>query len=427
LKRNLSWNIAGNVIPVIAAFYCIPRLISNIGEDSFGTLLVILVVIGYAGILDLGLGRALTKSIGDCLQSNRESEVYTIAWTGLIVLGFLGCGISLLVFLIIIIATNDWLPLLPQLNKSDIEVIYLVLLCIPLVFLASGIRSLLEAIHRFDLVNKIRIPIGVSNYVVPLIISFYSNKLLLIVIGLTVTRLITLIIHYVVWKISYSEYSRSNRFDHTHIMSLIRFGGWVSVSSIVGPLMLYADRFIVSGIVPAKEFAYYATPYEISTKIWLIPTAYAGVLFPVFAQGVYNNYIQSRKTYLRSLSIVTSLCLPLCLIMFFLSFEILSWWINDTFATGSYLTLSILSLGILLNSLAQLPFTYIQAIGKPKVTAKVHLITLLPYLLLLWMLTHKYGIVGAATSWSIRILITSIMFFIIAEKEFSRTNKGFAH
>lgn len=421
LKKNLSWNIAGNVIPVIAAFYCIPRLISNIGDEKFGTLLVVLIVIGYAGILDLGLGRALTKSISDCLQSGRESEVYTVAWTGLTVLGYLGCAISSLAFLVFELGSHGYVPLLSSLNKDLSGIVGLLLLCLPMVFLTSGIRSLLEAIHRFDLVNQIRIPVGISNYVVPLLISVFSTNLYLIVLGLTVSRLMTLIIHYAVWTKSYAQYRGHIKFDRGHLASLLKFGGWISVSSIVGPLILYADRFIVSGVVSAKFFAYYATPYELTSKIWLVPTAYAGVLFPIFAQGAFGNYFETRKTYLRSLLIISAMLVPVCLVLYFFSFELLSWWISDTFARNSHEVLSILSLGVLVNSLAQIPFTFIQAIGRPALTAKVHLGTLVPYLLILWLMTQSYGIIGAATSWSARILVTSILFFLIAERHFKNT------
>lgn len=424
LKKNFLWNIAGNVLPIIAALFCIPPLISNIGEERFGILMIVLIAIGYAGVFDLGLGRALTKSVSDCLRSSRSSDVYTVSWTGLIVLGFLGVVVAIIGFFIAKACLYNWMSSSSHLNIEINDILYLLLLSVPIVFITSGFRSLLEAIHRFDLVNLIRIPLGVTNYVIPLAISIYSNSLFVIVLGLTISRVIALIIHYLVWKTSYAEYRGYNKFNRNHLNSLIKFGGWVSVSSIIGPLILYADRFIVSGIVSAEIFAYYATPFELSTKIWLIPTAYASVLFPVFAQGAYGNVSNLRNTYLNSLFLISLLLIPMCVILFFWPFELLSWWISKSFATNSYIVLKILSLGILINSLAQIPFTFIQAIGKPIVTAKVHILTLIPYLILLWVMTNAFGINGSATSWTIRIFMTSILFFIIAEKQFWKATKS---
>src|ERR1700723_1921283 len=54
---------------------------------------------------------------------------------------------------------------------------------------------------------------------------------------------------------------------------LLRFGGWMTVSNIVGPLMVTLDRFLIAGLISVTAVAYYATPYELVTKLLLVPVA----------------------------------------------------------------------------------------------------------------------------------------------------------
>ncbi|MCC2946192.1 polysaccharide biosynthesis C-terminal domain-containing protein, partial [Citrobacter freundii] len=69
--------------------------------------------------------------------------------------------------------------------------------------------------------------------------------------------------------------------------------------------------------------------------------------------------------------------------------------------------------GYFFNSLAQIPFTSIQALGKAKITAIIHVFEVLPYLLLLYFCVVNYGIIGAAVAWTIRVTIDCFLLFII--------------
>ena len=72
-----------------------------------------------------------------------------------------------------------------------------------------------------------------------------------------------------------------------------------------------------------------------------------------------------------------------------------------------------MSRGFFFNSLAHIPFAEIQANGNAKLTALIHLLEVIPYLLLLFYLVEKYGVVGAAIAWSVRYTIDFFILFIL--------------
>lgn len=71
------------------------------------------------------------------------------------------------------------------------------------------------------------------------------------------------------------------------------------------------------------------------------------------------------------------------IILVVLSNDIMTVWLGAEFAQCSAPVLVLLAIGVLVNSLAQVPFALVQAAGRPDVTAKFHLAELVPYLSLM--------------------------------------------
>ena len=91
--------------------------------------------------------------------------------------------------------------------------------------------------------------------------------------------------------------------------------------------------------------------------------------------------------------------------------EGLDLWLGKDYAQQSTRVLQWLAIGVFINSLARLPFALIQGIGRPDLTAKLHMIELPFYLLLFWIMIGAYGIEGVAIAWSIRIMVDTIILF----------------
>ncbi|MDO9172303.1 MAG: polysaccharide biosynthesis C-terminal domain-containing protein, partial [bacterium] len=82
---------------------------------------------------------------------------------------------------------------------------------------------------------------------------------------------------------------------------------------------------------------------------------------------------------------------------------ILTAWLGAPYGDESANILRILLVGFVFNAVAQVPYSRIQAHGKSRVTALVHLVELFPYLALMMLLIGKYGLIGAAAAWTVRV------------------------
>jgi len=85
--------------------------------------------------------------------------------------------------------------------------------------------------------------------------------------------------------------------------------------------------------------------------------------------------------------------------------------------------LQILAFGVLLNCMANIPYNALQALGRPDITGKFHLLELPFYCVLLVILIPRWGIAGAALANSIRISADAVLLFWALNK-FCRCSLG---
>lgn len=73
-----------------------------------------------------------------------------------------------------------------------------------------------------------------------------------------------------------------------------------------------------------------------------------------------------------------------------------------------------MAIGVFVNSVAQVPSALIQALGRPDLKAKIHIIELPLFIPLLYFLLGKYGILGAALAFTSRMIVDFTAFMTVA-------------
>jgi O-antigen/teichoic acid export membrane protein len=201
-----------------------------------------------------------------------------------------------------------------------------------------------------------------------------------------------------------------------HIRGLLQYGGWVSVSNIINPVITYLDRFLIGSLISIAAVTYYAAPYEIVTRLSILAMSITMTLFPSFSAVNVAERNSLSGLYSRSIKLLIVFMTPLIAMLFIFAKNILLIWLGIEFAEKSTIVFQILTVGILMNSLAQIPYALIQGFGHPDITAKFHLFELLLYIPLAWFLVLKWGIVGGALAWTIRVTVDSLLLFAASTK-----------
>lgn len=414
LARNTVWNLLGQSVPMLVAVFSIPLLIRNIGTERFGILTLMWMVIGYFSLFDLGLGRALTQLVAEKLGAGEEQEIPVLVWTGLglmLLLGLLG--------LLVMSILSPWLVhsilrIPSALQPEALNAFYLLAASIPVVISTAALAGILAAIQRFDVINAVRIPMGIFNFLGPVLVLPFSRSLFIITAVLVVGRLVVWAVYLLICFRVFPLMRTGPVFRRSVVKPLLSFGGWMTVTNVIGPLMVYLDRFLIGALASMAAVAYYATPYEVVTKLWIIPGALTAVLFPAFAASFVQDRNRTTQLFSRGVKYVFLAIFPVILLLVTLAYEGLDLWLGAEFARNSASVLQWLAAGVFINSLAHIPFALIQGAGRPDLTAKLHLFELPVYLGLLWQMLMHYGIEGAAVAWTARVALDAVLLFAIA-------------
>lgn len=416
IAKNTMYNLLGYGIPLVFAIILIPPLIRGLGEERFGILNIAWIIIGYFSFLDFGIGRAVTKIIAEKIGNNKLDEIPPIFWTSFFLMLLISLIGTFFAFFLTPVLVNDFFKISEKLQTESLNTFYLLAISIPIVTTTAGLRGVLEAYQKFGIINIIRTFLGVFSFLGPLICLAFTDNLFWIVLLLIAIRIIVWLLYlFQCFKLNVKT-KRNLLFEPVLIKPILKLSGWITVSNMIVPLIIYLDRFLIGAIVSATAITFYATPYEVISKLLLIPGALTGVLFPAFSANYVRNPEFAKKLSLRAVKYTFLILFPIILIIIAFAYEGMYLWLGEKFAINSSFILQLLAVGVLFNSMAYIPFSFLQGIGRPDVTAKLQLIELPFYLAAMWYAITNYGIEGAAMIWMIRMIIDTLLLFWLNEK-----------
>lgn len=409
---HITWNLAGLSLPLFAAAFVVPILIERLGHERFGLLALSWGLIGYAGSLDLGIGRAVTQLVSRYRGERKTSNIPDILATAskiTLITGLIGCA------LIIIFAIVGGAQLIKTESTTDLEILYALLLlaiALPAQAMSATYRGINEAFMNFRGINIVRACLGVTNFIGPYIISHFSTELALLVSTLVISRLISLVAFKYLAKKCLQSQTEKRQYGIYSIQvarKLFYFGGWVTVSSVISPIMVHSDRFIIAAMISASAVSIYVVPYEVVIQSLVLAGAISSVMFPHLSRvaheeprlfGAYfKKWLKRVAVLMAFVSTMIALALP----------YVLPLWIGDNLENQSILIGQILCVGVFLNSIGSVYYSAIHAFGRSDLTAKVHIIELPIYLLMLVYGISLYGVKGAAMAWTARMALDALL------------------
>ena len=414
LAKNTALNLAGYGLPLVTAVFTIPFIIKGLGYDRFGILTLAWFVISYLSLLDLGLNRALTQMVSSHLGKGKDDQIPALISTALFLTALLGVGVGGVCALAVPWAVQVALNVPPNLVDETIRCFFLLCGFLPFLLVSVGLRGVLDAHQRFDLTNMVRIPMGIFGFLAPALVLPFSSNLFHILLVLVGGRFFALVVQWILCVKFIPGFVPAWRFQSRLAKGLVRMGGWMTVSNLANPLLVHGDRFIIAAMVSMTAVSYYATSQEIVTKIWLIPGAFMGVLFPAFSSSFVMDREKSALLFEKGTSYLFLILFPLILSVITFAQKGLGLWVGQDFAAQGHFLLQWMAAGAFMAGLGQVPYALIQGGGRPDITARIHFAEVFIYFPLVWFMVACLGVTGAAVAWFARLFVESLVLFFLA-------------
>jgi O-antigen/teichoic acid export membrane protein len=418
LARNSFLNLGTGGLILVLNIVFVPVMLRSFGLELYGVLAVTWMVLGHLRWLDLGFSTACARYVAQDVSRGNMEQAQVWAWTAVAAQALIG-ALAALGLWIVAPALVDLLRVQETSSELVVLALRLFALVVPLELASRSLNGVLEGLQRFDWINGLTLFGAAWTYGV-YTIGVVGGDFRTVLYGLMALKAVQLVATF--WAASRTLPSlvsfRSMRIwsvlDRARLVEMVRFGGWVSVSTAIGPALLYFDRWVISTVRGVAVLPLYTVPLNLLMSLSVLPASIASTLFPAFsAMEARMQWDRVEEFFIQAHRYLLLILAPLFCWLFVWAPELLRLWIDADFAAAATAPLRVLIIGFGIGLFAPLSGVLLQGAGRPDLLSKIYLVELPFNVLLTLFLIRGYGILGAAIALTVRTAIETVVLWVV--------------
>lgn len=419
LAGNSILNLGTGILISLLSLIFVPPMLHTFGTELYGVLSVTWVVLANLSFLDFGFSRATAKYVAHELGLGKPHEAAMWTYTAVFTQTVMGSVGTLILWLASPLVVTH-IHVSPPQQALVIMTLRIFAFSIPLEFATRSLIGVLQASQRFDWANGLSLCSNLFTFAVYSAGILLGANFLIVVYGLFALRLLNLLGAY--WGacrvlpelISIPDLKALPQEYRTHVVAMIKYGSWVAIASIAGPLILYFDQSMISVIIGVAILPFYTIPFNLLSRLGMISGSLTSTLFPAFSTlHAMSEWKKIEAYFVRAHRYLISALIPMLFVLYVWAPEILRLWINADFSARGTAPFRILAVGYGIALLAPLSGALIEAFGRPDLLTKLYLVELPLNAALVLLLTKKFGIAGAALSYTVRCFVETVIIWWI--------------
>lgn len=427
LVRTVGFNtfcqVGAQLAPAAAAIFSIPVLLRHLGPEAYGIVTLFSTVLIYFAMLDLGLGRATTRFIARSLEAGSRDEVGRYFWSSLLLLTGAGLIVSVCFLFSAPVLVTHYLKISPAYRLDTIQAFYLICATIPLVTLMAGLRGFLEASGRFPFLSAVTACAGACMYAVPVLVIIKGGGLVAIAATYVAIRIGMAIAFAIGCMGAKLRPPLRPTLDRKALKQMASFGGWLSLSNVIGTAMVYGDRFLLGSFAGMAAVASYSMPLDVIGRMQILITSFCAVLFPLLSRLDGSGSAHFQRVYRGALAIVLSSITPLTVTVILLSPFLMKLWLREHNTSEAVFAAQVFLAGSIVQAMASISFTALHARGRSDLAAWAHSAEFPVYCIAFFWAATRFGVRGAALVWFGRVITDFACMVVLLRVE--ERNHGF--
>ena len=197
-------------------------------------------------------------------------------------------------------------------------------------------------------------------------------------------------------------------FNWKAVKPLMTFGGWILATSLIAMAGNYGMRIAISRQLGADGLGL----YFIAVQLAYLPSevaseAVGAVAFPLFAR-LQNSVTQATRAFRALFSGLAAFLYPVCALLIVLAPTLIHDILGPEWA-GTEDVIRILSLVVLIGIFGEVAVSVFKGFGQPYKITLLEVIKSTATISLVWFLTSRFGLAGAALAWVPAVLLSQIL------------------
>ncbi len=412
MLKSLAINTGSNVtlyaFKLVLTFLMSPILVRNLGNHDYGVWDLIIVSIGYMGILDLGIRPSVSRFTSYYQAKNDYDSLLDVFSTSLFYMFLLGLG-SLLIFVCV---GFQWADQIAESQASSTRykwLLFVVGIQVLIVFPGQVTESVLEGFHKFYVKNNVTIVISVVSNILIYNLITKDNALILLAIVSMVEAAIKYTVFYVMLGLNRERpvFFTPVRVKLSVLRDALSFGVKSFVSGAALTLQQTASSIIITAIAGVNKIIYFSIPSRLMDFAWSLLSVLSQACMPYFAKlhGESKDE-ETREIYFVLSKYIYAIAVILCIGLLMVGDDFLAIWMGDEYAIKGRIILTCTTIASLFNAINPLAGRYLTAINRHGVLAISQTVQTIVRTVTMIPLVYYFDYVGAAYASFISILFT---------------------
>jgi O-antigen/teichoic acid export membrane protein len=415
-----AWGFGGRAVLLLANLLATPFLIRLLGPASYGLWTLLLLATTWAGYADLGMGIASTKFGASYYTRGDSQGESSVVWTALgLVAITTGC-----VATAIALAAHSVLasPLHVERGLVSAGTVALRIGCAIFVLQSvAGIVNTPQVVRlKWSQWTVFTTAVNVLGTVgAPVALAVFRGGVTTVAV-VTLATSVLLVTGNLLLAVRLQPALIRPRFDKAVLRKLLAYGGTLTIAGLALVPLTSAERFFLAHNHSTTAVAFLAVAGNLATTLQVFPEQLTAPFLPGLARLEAAGRLQDlRALYRKGLSGLFLLVTPAAVLLAFIARPFLSLWAGPQYGAHSTTPFLVILAGVWFDCLASMPISYMLSSGRAKLIARIRVGELIPYLAAAWILTEKFGVIGAASVWSAGCVLDSVLLFAAARRVMS--------
>lgn len=405
-------NVLYYIIQSLLFLVMTPLVLKALGLEVYGLWTIMAAITGFANLANFGMGAGITKYISEfSVDREASAKISAVLTFGCLFLLLSGILTGLLLFFL-----RHWISARMIHQAGDAtqlaEALAIIAGGITIIFLSQVPKGILFGLVYHKVVGGIDVAQSVAIFLAALIIGLNGGGIVPLALSLIIVNLAFLIILIgIAFRVTrpFSLHFSLNRGLIRQILHYTLFAWFSSLGSI---LFTQADRVLVAMLLGPAAAGAYAICSGVAARLNALASSATQALVPLAssykALGKDSEII---KYFLHVTRLIACLIAALGLLLILWGKRILGLWISPDFAQAYGSVFVILIIAYVLFSMASPGYYIAFGLGRPEIAALANVGGALLTLLLIALLSPRFGLTGAAMANVIYFLQIAILFF----------------
>lgn len=393
---NVGSNWATLVLSTVVSFVLAPMIVRVLGNEAYGIWALVGSLIGYLGLVDLGVRGAVTKFVATAHAARDHAEAGRITAAGLLFFG-IAAAFAVLVGAIAAAFVDRMFAMPPELVAPARIAVFLTCVALAVSIVGGVFGGVIVALHRFDYLNGVEIAVTLARTVATVVALEQGGGLVALSVIAFVAAAARTWIYFRNLRRLYPELKIPLGGAWDLVPKVVAFGAVSTLIHVSTALINYSDSIIIGVFLPLEAVTFFAIASTLALQARSVISGISQVLSPL--AGSFEGrgeFARLGELMLSSARLATLVMLPIAVAFVFRGETFIGLWMGEPFAEPAGGVLRILAVGLWVFASFQICTSVMIGIDRHRGMVAAFVIEAVANILLCIALVRPFGITGVA-------------------------------